>query len=128
MLSTKFPDLVDVTLAVVANIRLPNIVFAFTKPECQRFLAVPVKHQVLRFPIERQSAAPFAEHLDHASLADDRGADTSVPARVFGLKDPGRIRSGMRADLVLVEGDPTRDIRATRKIAAVWKRGIRVDR
>ena len=55
-------------------------------------------------------------------------AATSVPAQVFGLKDRGRIRSGMRADLVLVEGDPTRDIRATRKIVAVWKRGIRVHR
>ena len=55
-------------------------------------------------------------------------AATSIPAGVFGLKDRGRIRSGMRADLVLVEGNPTREIRATRNIKAVWKRSIRVDR
>jgi imidazolonepropionase-like amidohydrolase len=34
----------------------------------------------------------------------------------------------LRADLVLVEGDPTKNILATRNIVAVWKRGIRVQR
>jgi imidazolonepropionase-like amidohydrolase len=55
-------------------------------------------------------------------------AATSVPARAFRLADRGRIRSGLRADLVLVEGDPTIDILATRRIALVWKRGIPVQR
>lgn len=53
---------------------------------------------------------------------------TSVPADVFGLKERGRIAPGCRADLVLVEGDPSVDIRATRRIAAVWKDGTRIDR
>jgi Complex I intermediate-associated protein 30 (CIA30) len=35
---------------------------------------------------------------------------------------------GLRADLLLVHGDPTADIRATRDIVAIWKRGVRVDR
>ena len=51
-------------------------------------------------------------------------AATSVPARVFGLGDRGRIAPGLRADLVLVDGDPTRDITATRRIAAIWKAGV----
>lgn len=55
-------------------------------------------------------------------------AATSVPARAFGLVDRGRIAAGMRADLVLVEGDPSQDILATRHIRGVWKRGIAVDR
>jgi len=55
-------------------------------------------------------------------------AATSVPARTFRLADRGLIRAGLRADLVLVEGDPTRDILSTRNIAAIWKRGIRVER
>lgn len=34
----------------------------------------------------------------------------------------------VRADLVLVQGDPTTDIRATRQIVAVWKKGVPVRR
>jgi imidazolonepropionase-like amidohydrolase len=53
---------------------------------------------------------------------------TSVPARVFGLDDRGTIAPGKRADLLLVRGDPTRDIRTTRDIVAIWKQGVGVDR
>lgn len=55
-------------------------------------------------------------------------AATAVPARAFGLDDRGRIAEGLRADLVLVEGDPTTDILATRRIAGVWKGGVRATR
>lgn len=55
-------------------------------------------------------------------------AATSAPARAFHLDDRGRIRRGLRADLVLVAGDPTQDILATRNIVAIWKRGVRVGR
>jgi len=55
-------------------------------------------------------------------------AATSAPARAFHLDDRGRIRPGLRADLVLVQGDPTNDILATRNIVAVWKHGVRVRR
>jgi imidazolonepropionase-like amidohydrolase len=54
-------------------------------------------------------------------------AETSVPARIF-RPDRGAIKPGMRADLVLVQGDPTENILDTRKIVAVWKRGVRVQR
>jgi hypothetical protein len=53
---------------------------------------------------------------------------SSVPAKVFSLNDRGRIAPGKRADLLLVRGDPTEDIRATRDIVAIWKQGVRVDR
>ncbi|MFF0868242.1 amidohydrolase family protein [Nonomuraea sp. NPDC003560] len=52
-------------------------------------------------------------------------AATSVPARHFGLADRGRIAPGLRADLVLVEGDATRDVTAVGDIAEVWRRGVR---
>lgn len=51
-------------------------------------------------------------------------AATSTPARLFHLDDRGRIAKGLRADLLLVDGDPTADIRATRNIAAVWRNGV----
>jgi imidazolonepropionase-like amidohydrolase len=54
-----------------------------------------------------------------------RGA-TSLAAATFGLADRGVIAPGRRADLVLVDGDPTRDISATRNIRGVWIGGGRV--
>ncbi|MFG1928667.1 amidohydrolase family protein [Cryptosporangium sp. NPDC048952] len=51
-------------------------------------------------------------------------AATSVPASAFGLRDRGAIRPGYRADLLLIEGDPTADIRTTRNIQRVWAGGV----
>jgi hypothetical protein len=62
------------------------------------------------------------------SPAEALAAATSVPADAFGLSDRGRIAPGLRADLVLVEGDPTREITATRAIRGVWKAGHAVER
>lgn len=55
-------------------------------------------------------------------------AATSLPAARFGIDDRGRIAPGMRADLVLVDGDPLADITATRAITQVWKNGYPVER
>jgi imidazolonepropionase-like amidohydrolase len=52
-------------------------------------------------------------------------AATAAPARAFGFHDRGRIAPGLRADLLLVEGDPTADVRATRRIVGVWTLGRR---
>jgi imidazolonepropionase-like amidohydrolase len=49
---------------------------------------------------------------------------TVVPAEYFGFMDRGVIEAGRRADLLLVEGDPTQDIAATRAIRAVWVAGV----
>jgi imidazolonepropionase-like amidohydrolase len=54
-------------------------------------------------------------------------AATSAPAQAFRLTDRGRIRPGMRADLVLVDGDPTQDIGDTRNLVTIWKRGARLE-
>lgn len=51
---------------------------------------------------------------------------TSIPAEKWGLTDRGAILPGRRADLLLVDGDPTTDIRATRAISAVYVSGVRV--
>lgn len=55
-------------------------------------------------------------------------AATSAPGRAFRLADRGRVIPGLRADLVLVGGDPSTDILATRRIVRVWKRGVLVER
>lgn len=51
---------------------------------------------------------------------------TSAPAAFFGLSDRGTIAPKMRADLLLVDGDPTADITSTRAIRGVWIAGERV--
>ncbi|NUW33153.1 amidohydrolase family protein [Nonomuraea sp. SMC257] len=53
-------------------------------------------------------------------------AATALPAHRFGLADRGRVAPGLRADLLLVDGDPTADVTATRAIAGVWRRGVRL--
>ncbi len=55
-------------------------------------------------------------------------AATAAPAAAFHLDDRGQIAAGKRADLVLVKGNPTTDILATRDIAAVWLGGVEIDR
>nr|WP_315476673.1 CIA30 family protein [uncultured Undibacterium sp.] len=50
-------------------------------------------------------------------------AATSAPAKAFRLNDRGAIRKGYKADLLLVEGDPSSDITATRRIVEIWKDG-----
>jgi len=70
------------------------------------------------------------ELLVHAGLTNTQAlaAATSAPAKAFSLKDRGRIAPGMRADLLLVAGDPTADITTTRAIEGIWKGGVRFDR
>ncbi len=51
---------------------------------------------------------------------------TATPARRFGLTDRGRIAEGLRADLLLVGGDPTTTIGDTLNLQSVWRRGHRM--
>jgi imidazolonepropionase-like amidohydrolase len=53
-------------------------------------------------------------------------AATSTPARRFGLTDRGHVAPGTRADLLLVDGDPTTNIYDTLSIRAVWRQGVRL--
>jgi len=54
-------------------------------------------------------------------------AATTLPAKWFGLHDRGRVGPGLRADLLLVIGDPTMDISNTRNIVKVWSAGTEVN-
>ena len=49
---------------------------------------------------------------------------TSAPTRAFRIPDRGYLRPGFRADMLLVEGDPTSNITSTRNIRAIWKAGV----
>jgi imidazolonepropionase-like amidohydrolase len=82
---------------------------------------VPGTDAVAGFTLHReyelwvQAGIPPARVLQHATL----GA-----ARLLGLDhEIGRVAPGFSADLALVDGDPTKDISAIRRIAMVVKQG-----
>ncbi|KAL4811668.1 hypothetical protein BDW67DRAFT_189459 [Aspergillus spinulosporus] len=52
---------------------------------------------------------------------------TSLAASTFRLFDRGAIRTGLRADLVLLRADPTTDIRNAWSIEKVWIGGVQTD-
>ncbi|KAH8677986.1 hypothetical protein BX600DRAFT_493352 [Xylariales sp. PMI_506] len=55
-------------------------------------------------------------------------AATSAIAKHFRLGDRGWVRPGLKADLVLVEGNPTVDIADSKKIKKVWRDGVEVQK
>ncbi|MEU0884142.1 amidohydrolase family protein [Lentzea sp. NPDC005914] len=68
------------------------------------------------------------QYLTQAGLTPSQAlrAATATTARRFGLNDRGRIAEGLRADLLLVDGDPTITISDTLNTRAVWRRGTRL--
>lgn len=52
---------------------------------------------------------------------------TSVTSRRFGWSDRGRISPGLKADLLLVEGNPLEDITELLNIREIWRDGVRFE-
>ncbi|NMO16973.1 amidohydrolase family protein [Pyxidicoccus fallax] len=75
----------------------------------------------------------FAEHrelklLTQAGLTPLQALHlaTGSAAELLGLQDRGLIAPGRRADLLVVQGDPSKDIADLERIEAVWHRGRQV--
>lgn len=50
-------------------------------------------------------------------------ATTSLNARAFNLHNLGQLKEGFNADIIIVKGDPTKDIRQIRSVLWVMKEG-----
>lgn len=81
-------------------------------------------------PVLGESIHRELELLVEAGLspAEALRSATVDAASLFHLEDRGVIQPGKRADLLLVDGDPTIDIAATRRIRSVWVAGVQLQR
>lgn len=51
---------------------------------------------------------------------------TTAPAARFGRADRGRVASGMAADIVLLDGDPSRDVGSFSRVRCTFRAGVAV--
>ena len=80
-----------------------------------------------------QRVVGFAEHrelelMTQAGFTPAQALTTATrdAAMLLGLDDRGTIAVGKRADFVVLDADPTADIRNSRRIHAVWQAGREV--
>jgi Imidazolonepropionase and related amidohydrolases len=107
---------IDITLKTLMNAGIP--VIAGTDANHAPFAPASIDHGIgLLDEIEAFVAAGMTPVQALQSA-------TSLPAKLFGFKDRGMIKPGHRADLLLVDGDPTADIQAIRNVKRVWVNGI----
>ncbi len=52
---------------------------------------------------------------------------TSLTARLFGWTDRGKIAPGLKADLLLVEGNPLNEIGDLLNIKGIWRDGVKFE-
>jgi imidazolonepropionase-like amidohydrolase len=117
-------------------------------PQIRNNSSGPARRLDMRFACERQMldfGVPFTLHSDAGvrltpidrfdlglrsaeielklTPAEILVAVTRTPATALGLSDRGTIQPGKRADILIVEGDPVRDLACMEKVRAVMKAG-----
>ncbi|HEX4954064.1 MAG TPA: amidohydrolase family protein [Thermoanaerobaculia bacterium] len=129
------PYLTDLEISYLLTPAPPNLVteenLALSRANVARFAAAGVP--ILAGGDTATHGVTLHRELELLTMAgltpvEALRAATAAPAAAFGLSDRGRIAPGRRADLLLVEGDPTADIKATRALRRIWKAGVEIPR
>jgi imidazolonepropionase-like amidohydrolase len=111
------------------------------RPDAQAAFAIQAKNLArmnaagVRIALGSDGNTPWAPHAEMADMvsagmtpAQVIVAATRNGARFLGITDAGTIESGMRADFIVLQGNPLDDITNTRRIEAVYLNGRAVDR
>ncbi|MCI0379384.1 MAG: amidohydrolase family protein [Gemmataceae bacterium] len=76
-------------------------------------------------PIERFDLGLRTAQIEHKLTPHEiLQAATATAAKAISLNDRGVLQAGKRADLIVVEGDPLRDLTCLEKVKAVMKAGV----
>jgi imidazolonepropionase-like amidohydrolase len=85
--------------------------------------------------VSQKYAYGFAEHHEIAMYvrfgmtpAEAIQVSTSRPTEVLHIKDAGTLRTGARADFMVLDANPLENIRNTRSIDSVYLNGAKLDR
>jgi len=124
--------------AAIANLGLPGLSdrARFVYEAKKKSFKIVLKHGV-RWGVGTDSGAfsPMSSIVDELVITHSLGVSaaeallrvTAVNAELIGLTDTGTLATGKRADLIVVQGNPLKDLEALRKVEITISNGVVYD-